>query len=385
VRRPGRRTSSARVVPATAREAQLEPIDLASRRLGGGVIAASDETFAPKESLVVPSAPAFSPGTFGPKGQIYDGWETRRRREPGHDWAIVRLGAPGVVRGVVVDTAFFTGNYPHACSVEGCWADGFPAPAELAGGEWVTLVPRSPLRGDTRNAFDVADPRLVTHVRLTIHPDGGVARLRVPGEVVPDPRRLLGLTLDLAAARNGGRVGDCSDRFYSSPDNVLLPGHAVTMGEGWETRRRRDEGNDWLVVRLAGAGHVRQAVLDTTHFVGNAPGAARLLGCAAGADPAEPESWRELLARTRLQPDTPHWFAVDAGEPVTHVRLDVYPDGGMARLRLYGELTADALAGLARRWWDLLPATARDRLHPGLPVALREILPDPTAKGSWQA
>jgi len=348
-------------------------LDLASRRLGAGVIAASDETFAAKEHLILPSAPTFAARTFGPKGQVYDGWETRRRRGPGHDWAIVRLGAPGVVHGVVVDTAFFTGNYPESCSVEGCWADGHPGPDELAGaGAWTTLVGRSRLAGDTRNGLPASRERLVTHVRLTIHPDGGVARLRVHGEVVADPRRLLGAPVDLAAAEHGGRVEDCSDRYFSAPDNVLLPGQAVTMGDGWETRRRRGEGNDWLLLRLGGAGHVRRAVLDTTHFVGNAPGAARLVGCdSTTADPTDPGSWWELLPRTRLQPDTPHWFRTDGTPRATHVRLDIYPDGGLARLRLYGDLAPDARAAVARRWWDLLPATAARRLliDAGLPAA----------------
>jgi allantoicase len=347
--------------------------DLASRRLGAGVMAASDETFAAKENLILPATPTFAARTFGPKGQLYDGWETRRRRDPGHDWAIVRLGAPGVAHGVVVDTAFFTGNYPESCSVEGCWVDGHPGPEELAGGGgWTTLVGRSPLAGDSRNVLPASHQRLVTHVRLTIHPDGGVARLRVHGEVVPDPRRLLGVPVDLAAVQNGGRVEDCSDRYFSSPDNVLLPGQAITMSDGWETRRRRGEGNDWLVVRLAGAGHIRQAVLDTTHFVGNAPGAARLLGCDADtADPADPDSWWDLLPRTRLQPDSPHWFRTDAARRASHVRLDIYPDGGLARLRLYGDLTPDARIAMARRWWDRLPATAARRLliAAGVPAA----------------
>ena len=339
-------------------------IDLASRRLGAGVIAASDETFAAKENLILPAAPTFTAGTFGPKGQLYDGWETRRRRDPGHDWAVVRLGATGVVRGVVVDTTFFTGNYPESCSIEGSWVDGHPGPDELTGaGGWSTLVPRSPLLGDTRNLLAASHERLVSHVRLTIHPDGGVARLRVHGEVIPDPRRLVGLTVDLAGAQNGATIEDCSDRFYAAPENVLLPAQAVTMGDGWETRRRRGAGNDWLVVRLAGAGRIRQAVLDTTHFVGNAPGAARLLGCdATAADPANPDAWWELLPRTRLQPDTPHWFRTHPRRTATHVRLDVYPDGGLARLRLYGDLTTDARATLARRWWDRLPAIAAHRL-----------------------
>ena len=323
--------------------------DLAVRTLGGSVPAANDELFAERENLIKPQPAVFNAHTFGHKGQIYDGWETRRRREPGHDWAIVRLGVPGVIRGVVVDTAFFTGNYPEQCSVEALSVDGYPSPEELAGLAWTEIVPRSPLKGDTRNQFAVAAEESFTHVRLNIFPDGGVARLRVHGEVVPDPRWLDGASLDLAALENGGLITDASNRFYSSPNNLLLPGKAQVMGDGWETARRRDDANDWVEVRLAAEGVVRQVELDTTHFKGNAPGWFRL----SSGD-------TELIPRTRLQPDTRHRFRVaglDSGaSPVDWVRVDVYPDGGFARLRVYGDLTAAGRERLGLNWYNRLPA-----------------------------
>jgi allantoicase len=317
--------------------------DLAGRALGGGVIYANDELFAERENLIKPGDPVFQPHTFGHKGQIMDGWETRRRREAGSDSAIVRLGCGGVVRRVVVDTSYFTGNYPPEVSVEACGAEGYPSPGELAAAQWSTLVPRSAVAGDSRNTFEVEPGRRATHVRLTIFPDGGVARLRVYGEPVPDPR-LLPATIDLAALENGAVVTGCSNMFYSSPANLLLPGQARVMGDGWETSRRRDQANDWVAVRLACAGSVEVAELDTSHFVGNAPGWAALRG--DGSD---------LVPRTALQPDTRHRFAVP-GSPVTgEVRLDIYPDGGMARLRVLGRPTATARAELAARFLRLLP------------------------------
>ncbi|MEV0717627.1 allantoicase [Asanoa sp. NPDC050611] len=323
--------------------------DLASRRLGGGVVGTNDELFAAADNLVTPEPPGFTPRTFGPKGQVYDGWETRRRRTPGEDWAIVRLGAAGVVRGLVVDTSFFTGNFPPEASVFGCRLDGHPSLADLLAAAWEPLLPRSPLAGDTANAFEVSSG-LVTHVKLVIHPDGGVARLRVHGEVVPDPVRFPDGWLDLAAAENGGRVVDCSDLFYGSPAQLIEPGLARTMGEGWETRRRRDAGNDWVVVRLAAPGRIRLAELDTTHFKGNAPGAAALAGVdERKADPADAAAWRELLPQTDLRPDTRHRFVLRT-DPVTHVRLDIHPDGGMARLRLNGHLDDGLLDTLRAAW-----------------------------------
>jgi allantoicase len=332
--------------------------DLASRALRGSVVAASDEFFAEKENLITPEAPTFTPRVFGHKGQVYDGWETRRRRGPAGslpgddscDWAVVRLGAAAVVRAVVVDTAFFTGNYPASCSVEGCRVAGYPS--SLSGVSWVPLVPRSPLSPDARHVFSVSSPRRFTHVRLRIYPDGGVARLRVHGEVVCDPSLVAGLTFDLAALTNGADVVSCSDRFYSSPRNAISPGLPRVMGDGWETRRRRSDGHEWLMVRLAGLSVVSLAEIDTSSYVGNAPGAASLLGLDASSaavsfsDPA----WFPLLPRTGLLPDTPHRFRLADSRPVTHVRLDVFPDGGIARLRLHGTLTEAGLADVRRRW-----------------------------------
>jgi allantoicase len=333
--------------------------DLASRQLGGSVVFANDELFAEKENLIKPEASAFAAGTFGHKGKVYDGWETRRRREPGHDHAIVRLGTPGVVHGVVVDTAHFRGNYPPEISVEAACADGYPSPAELAGMAWQTLVGRTGALGDTANSYAVADRHRWTHIRLSIYPDGGVARFRVHGEMLPDPAFLAG-TIDLAAMENGGKVIGCSDEFYSSPGNLILPGRARVMGDGWENARRRGPGNDYVVVALAAAGRLRQVEVDTSYFVGNAPGWVRLLAAdqssaSLGSDvPAD--SWWEVLPETRVQPDTRHRFLTGSQPAATHVRLDVIPDGGLARLRVLGEIVPEALADLRQRWRAALPS-----------------------------
>ncbi|GII53857.1 putative allantoicase [Planotetraspora thailandica] len=315
--------------------------DLALRTYGGAVVAANDESFAEREALIRPGPPAFQTHTFGAKGQVYDGWETRRRREPGHDWAVVRLGLPGVIKGVVVDTAWFKGNYPPYASVEACAMDGWPSPDEIAASaEWVEIVSRSSLKGDAVHLFEVSDPRRFTHVRLNIFPDGGVARLRVHGQVVPDPAFLHGLTVDLAALENGAVVVACSDEFYSSPNNVIAPGLARNQSEGWETARRRDGGNDWLVVALAGRGTVAVAELDTGNLIFNAPSSASIRGIdATEAALDDDQAWFPLLDRTRLQPDTRHRFRLDGERRMTHARLDIFPDGGMARLRLLGTLT----------------------------------------------
>lgn len=356
-------TAATPATPATAGFRALP--DLAARTVGGSVVAANDESFTAKENLINAGRPGFQPHTFGPKGQEYDGWETRRRRDPGHDWAIVRLGVPGVIHGVVIDTAWFKGNYPPHASVEACRVDGYPAPAELAAADWVEIVPRAALRGDAEHEFAVTAPGRFTHVRLNIFPDGGVARLRVHGTAVPDPDLLADLSLDLAALDNGGLVTGCSNVFYSAPGNIIAPGTARHQAEGWETARRRGSGNDWVVVRLAGRGVIRLVEIDTANLRFNAPGAATLRGIddLRAWDSAEPPDPRAatgepfadagagfaLLPHTRLQPDTRHRFRLRDDRPVTHVRLDIHPDGGLARVRLFGHLTADGFDLLARR------------------------------------
>lgn len=333
--------------------------DLASRWLGASVLAASDESFGEKEHLLAPGPAAFEPGHYGPRGEVVDGWETRRRREPGHDWALIRLGAPGVITEVDVDTSFFTGNHPESCLVEACGAEGYPSPAELTGPgtAWTEIVPRSPLRGDAHNTFGVTGQQRFTHVRLSIFPDGGVARLRVRGHVVPDPRELDGLTIDLASQRYGGAVVASSDDFYTSSGLLNRPDLARTMGEGWETRRRRDGGPDHAVLRLGLAGQVRQLIVDTAHFKYNSSAAVEVWASADDPAPAADSAvWRPLLARTRLQPDTRHVLPVASPEVVSCVRVDAFPDGGLSRVRVIGAIAPAARARAGYLWFNALPA-----------------------------
>jgi allantoicase len=333
--------------------------DLASRWLGGSVMAASDESFGEKEHLLDPGPAAFEPGHYGPRGEVVDGWETRRRREPGHDWALIRLGTPGVITAVDVDTSFFTGNHPDSCTVEACGSEGYPSPAELAGPatSWIPIVPRCTLRGDAHNTFGVSDPRRFTHVRLSIFPDGGVARLRVHGSAVPDPRDLDGLTIDLASQRYGGAVVASSDDFYASAAMLNRPDTARSMGEGWETRRRRDTGHDFTIFRLAFPGQVRHLIVDTAHFRYNASAEIEAWACAE--DPVPPASsgaWQPLLIRTRLQPDTRHVLPVRSAQTVTCIRLDAFPDGGLSRVRVIGGIDPAARVLAGYRWFNSLPA-----------------------------
>ncbi len=323
-----------------------ELVDLAAERLGGAALLANDEFFAPKESLLRAAPPVWKEDEYTDRGKWMDGWETRRRRSPGHDWCLIRLGLPGIVRGVVVDTAFFRGNYPEECELEGAEVHGVPEPTKLADDpsvRWRPLVARSPLRGDSRNYFTVNAPERVTHVRLRIHPDGGVARLRVHGEARPDPGVLAsGRELDLAAMEHGGWVVSCSDMFFGHRQNLILPGRSTHMGDGWETKRRRGPGHDWSIVKLATRGRLVRLELDTDHFKGNAPGSVAIESLDVpdtnGERLEESRLWRSVLPQTPLQPHARHAWDLAGELMATHVRLNIFPDGGVARLRVIGRI-----------------------------------------------
>jgi allantoicase len=362
-------------------------IDLASIRLGARTVAANDEFFAEKENLLKTAAPIWIADKYTDRGKWMDGWETRRRRTPGHDWCIVQLGLPGVIHSVIVDTSFFRGNYPSHCSIDACGLPGGADPAAAAV-VWHPILPPTELTGDTQNTLTIdrsgGPERRFTHVRLNILPDGGVARLRVFGEVVPDWSRILaaGGEIDLAAAVHGGYVVDVSDRFFGEPHNMLMPWRPLNMGDGWETKRRRTPGHDWAVVRLGIAGLVRRAEIDTTFFKGNYPDTASIesamvLDEGSGSVSADVSSkaigyWRAVLAQTKLEADHLHAYEFSPHVTGSHVRLNIYPDGGISRFRVFGAPDA-----AARRRAVLRQLNATDE------PALRALLSDLCAAPEW--
>ena len=322
--------------------------DLAAERLGGRVLAANDDFFAPKENLLKESSPVFIEGKYTSRGKWMDGWESRRRRTPGYDWCIVRLGLPGVIRGIVVDTSFFTGNYPERFSLEGCdLGEHHPYKSEKSrvGSEktkWIQIFPETSLKGDSRNLFAVENGARFTHLRFKIYPDGGVARLRIHGEAVPGPALLSRAEIDLVAVENGGSVVVSSDQFYGAPRNLLMPYRAKNMGDGWETKRRRGPGHDWVILKLGVPGTIHRVEVDTAHFKGNYPDSCALQtafakNSAVDASNASALAWEELLPGTKLKASHRHVFMKlrDTGL-ATYVRFQIFPDGGVSRLRLFG-------------------------------------------------
>ena len=312
-----------------------EWIQLEQPRLGTRVTFATDEFFAAKERLIEPAEPVFIDDKYDDHGKWMDGWESRRKRTPGHDHCVVRLGIPGAIHGLDIDTRHFTGNYPPHVSIEACRND-VDCPTE----GWTELVSKMDLQGDAHNYVAVQNDSVWTHLRVNIFPDGGIARLRIYGEIRPEAPGADEM-FDLLALESGGRAIACSDEHYGSMHNLNVTGRGVNMGDGWETARRRGPGNDWVIVALARPGTVENVEVDTAHFKGNYPDRvsleAAMFNGSADALVAD-EQWQVLLPEQKLAMDKQHYFSKelrDVGR-VSHVRMSIYPDGGISRLRLHG-------------------------------------------------
>lgn len=320
-------------------------VNMAQARLGAEVVYANDEFFGAKERLIDPADPVFIPDKYDDRGKWMDGWETRRRREPGHDYCVVRLGVPGLVTGFDVETSHFTGNNAPEVSIDAC-TSADQRPSEEAG--WTEILPRTRVMGDCHNYLAPVRETRCTHLRLNIYPDGGIARFRVYGDVQPDWRALAeSEPVDLLALEHGGRALACSNEHFGSMHNLNAPGRGVNMGDGWETARRRGPGHDWVVLALGRDGIVETVEIDTAHFQGNYPDRASLQAARVEAGDVarivtDSGSWPTLLPERRLQADRRHVFREDVASlgPVTHVRLNIFPDGGVSRLRLFGRLAA---------------------------------------------
>ena len=319
-------------------------IDLAAARLGGKALACSDDFFAEKENLIQPGRGIFIPDKYTDRGKWMDGWESRRKRTEGNDWCIIQLATSGRIHGVDIDTNFFLGNHPPHASLEAAYLDNpHTDPGSIT---WKEILPKSALQAGAQNFYGIDDRSIYTHIRFHIYPDGGVARLKVYGEVAKDWKNVdPGETVNLAAAINGARAVACNDMFFSHMENLLLPGRGVNMGDGWETKRSRIPGNrDWVIIRLAHKGIIEKILVDTHHFKGNYPDRCLIEGCSI---PYKEESslekksnWETILPETKLQADNEHIFEneIENKGPFTHIKLTIMPDGGISRLRLWGRI-----------------------------------------------
>jgi allantoicase len=331
--------------PAELPDWARRSVDLANPRLGAQALYASDDFFAEVARMLNPEPAQFVPGKFDENGKWMDGWESRRKRVAGYDWALVKLGVKGVIRGFDVDTSHFTGNYPPAVSIEAT-VSATDDVETLKSAAWIEILPATALGPSRHHLLECANGEAWTHLRVNIYPDGGIARLRVYGQPLgglesAGPDQLV----DLVALENGGRPVAWNDAsFGSSASNMLLPGRGLNMGDGWETRRRREPGNDWCVLQLGAPGIIEKIELDTAFYKGNYPDACSLQAAfvSGGTDQSATTQsmfWPVLLPEQKLSMDALHTFTDLASlGPVTHVRLNIFPDGGVSRLRLWGRV-----------------------------------------------
>ena len=316
-------------------------VNLASPRLGTEAVRCTDESFAPMARMLQDRPPVFKPDVYDDFGKWMDGWESKRRRDCGHDWCLLRLGVRGLIRGVDIDTAHFTGNYPPAASL---WASNAEEQPGEAPENWTEILPPTALGPSAHHFVELAQPGPWHWLRLNIYPDGGIARLRVYGTPVPDWDRLGDGPVELSALRNGGRVVAWNDAHYGDVWAVLTEGRGRDMGDGWETRRRRKPGHDWLLVALGAPGIVECVEVDTAHFKGNYPDRCSLQAARVtwGTDTSlvtQAMFWPELMGERKLGPDAIHRFeGQDLAPlgPITHVKLNIHPDGGVSRFRVFG-------------------------------------------------
>ena len=318
--------------------------DLASERLSGKVLYATDDFFAEKENLIKPTRGIFIADKYTDRGKWMDGWESRRKRTPGHDWCVVELATLGSIVGFDIDTHFFLGNHPPYASIEAANLTNAQNITDWDTVNWQEILPKSSLDAGSQNFYECQNTtQLFTHVRLHIYPDGGVARLRVYGKVFKDWSKVATDTqVDLAAAINGAEALACNDMFFSDMSNLIMPNRGVNMGDGWETKRNRTPNNrDWVILKLAKTGKIQRIVVDTCHFKGNYPDSCSIEGCLADSNEAvlnNTVNWQTILPKQKLSADAEHEFIeqIATNGTFSHVRLNIFPDGGISRLRLWG-------------------------------------------------
>jgi len=322
--------------------------NLAAEKMGAKALLTSDDFFAEKENLLKPGRGIFIADKYTERGKWMDGWESRRKRVEGHDWCIIQLGASGRIKGLDIDTNHFLGNHPPFASVEACCVHGDVSAEQLQSGEteWTEILPKSPLDPGSQHFFEIENETIWTHLKLHIYPDGGVARFKVYGDVYKNWETVDATEqLDLASVLNGARAVLCNDMFFSHMGNLLMPNRGANMGDGWETKRNRTPNNvDWVVIQLAHKGTVQKLLVDTCHFKGNYPDRCSIEGCvAANEQELEQANWVEVLPSAKLEADHEHFFEKEIVEqgPFTHMRLKIYPDGGVSRLRVLGNVVKD--------------------------------------------
>ena len=316
-------------------------IDLAQSRLGSKIVYKTDEFFAPAKRIINPWPPVFKEGVFDKHGKWMDGWETRRKRTKGYDFLILKLGKPGVIKKVDVDTSYFSGNHPKQISLQAC-SSNKKIPDRKT--KWSTIVGKSKTKANSHHFFNVKNKNYFTHVKLNIFPDGGVARLRIYGSM-KIKNKLSNKIQNLTSVLNGAVPIACNNEHFGRAENILAPGIGKNMGDGWETRRSRGKNFDWIIIKCGTPGKINKIQLDTHHFKGNYPDKCSIQ--AAYINDKVPKekivknskNWNLMLHKVKLHAHKKHNFKnnIMNKKKINFIRINIFPDGGISRVRFFGK------------------------------------------------
>jgi allantoicase len=316
-------------------------IDLAQPRLGSKVIFRTDDFFASADRIIDPSAPVFKEGLFDKNGKWMDGWESRRKRTPGHDYLIIKLGKPGSISKVNVDTSHFNGNQPSMISIEACNSKS----NNIKNFKWKSLLGKKKTKANSHHIFKTSSKSVFTHIKLNIFPDGGVARLRLYGNISKEKNDFKNKTINLASLLDGASVIACNNEHFGKAENILAPGKAKNMGDGWETRRRRDKGFDWLILNSIDGEKIDKIEISTHHFKGNFPSHCSLQAAyittkkSSSSIVSGSNKWKTLMNKTMLKANKTHTFrnVLMKNDKINFIKINIFPDGGISRFRIFGK------------------------------------------------
>jgi len=314
-------------------------INLASPILGTKIYKYSDQFFGKATRLIKDENPIFKEEIYDSNGKWMDGWETRRKRQKGNDFVIIKLGIPGKISDIEIDTAFFNGNQPEFASIDVCFSKNSKF-------KWQTFLKKKKLKANSLHKFKVKNNKIINFIRLNIFPDGGVARLRLLGDLAVNHIRN-NKKIDLASVLNGAKIVACSDEHFGVAQNIISPGKSLYMGNGWETKRRRGKGFDWVIIKLANIGLVNDIVIQTHHFKGNYPASFSIQGaCVLNKNEVKKliknsVKWQSLITNKNLKPhdDLKISKLNLKSKKINYIKLNIFPDGGISRLRIYGKIS----------------------------------------------
>ena len=317
-------------------------IDLAQSRLGTKVVFKTDEFFAPAKRIINPWPPIFKEGVFDKHGKWMDGWETRRKRGKGHDYLILKLGKPGRIYKVDVDTSYFSGNQPRQISLDACFSN---KKVPNKNSKWVKIIKKKSTKPNSHHFFNVNNKSIFTHVKLNIYPDGGVARIRIYGSM-EIKKKFKNKVINLTSVLNGATPIACNNEHFGRAENILAPGKGKNMGDGWETRRSRGKNFDWLILKCAAPGKINKIQIDTHHFKGNYPDKCSLQAAYLNNKISdkniinESKKWKLLLNKVKLRAHKKHNFRnkLMKNKKINYIRINIFPDGGISRIRAFGRV-----------------------------------------------